>query len=227
MLAIIPARGGSKGLTRKNIRSLGGKPLILWTIEEAKNSKSLNHIVLSTDDEEIAQICKHTGIDIPFMRPSELAQDDSLAIDNYIYTVDRLNEEFNYNYNEFVVLLPTTPLRKSFDIEGAISVFNEKDSDSVISVTCLHFPADWIFRLSKDGTMNSLIKENLIMNRQDHERYFIPNGGVYVLRNELLKKNRSYFSQKTYPFKMPYERSVDIDTEFDFKLAEYLISKNG
>ena len=225
MVALLPARGGSKGLPKKNLRSLAGKPLIIWTIEAAQKSQQIDHIVLSTDDKEIADICRSTGIDIPFMRPKELAQDDSIAIDNYIYTIDRLNNAYNYNYNEFSVLLPTTPLRNSFDIDGAISVFHENNADSVISVSRLHFPVDWILNLNEDNTININKNKNLMMNRQKYKQSYLPNGGIYVLRNELLKKNRSYYSKYTFPFIMPHERSVDIDSENDFVYAEYLLKR--
>ena len=104
MLAIIPARGGSKEVSRKNIRTLGGKPLIHWTIEAAINADSISRVILSTDDKEIAELCRPTGIEIPFMRPDELAQDNSLAIDNYIYTKERLFKDFKYKEDEFTVL---------------------------------------------------------------------------------------------------------------------------
>ena len=101
MLAIIPARGGSKGVQKKNIRSLGGKPLIHWTIQAAMKAKGVNRVILSTEDSEIAELCRPTGIEIPFMRPKQLAQDNSLAIDTYIYTVEKLINEFQYDKDEF------------------------------------------------------------------------------------------------------------------------------
>jgi N-acylneuraminate cytidylyltransferase/CMP-N,N'-diacetyllegionaminic acid synthase len=105
MIAIIPARGGSKGLNKKNIRELGGKPLIHWTIKAAIEAKGIERVILSTDDAEIAELCKTTGVEIPFMRPDSLAQDDSLAIDNYIYTMEKMINEFHYKKDEFIVLL--------------------------------------------------------------------------------------------------------------------------
>ena len=107
VVAIILARGGSKLLKRKNILLLNGEPLISYSIKAAKQSKYVDRIIVSTDDQEIADVCKNSGVDIPFMRPSNLAEDDSLAIDNYIYTLERLDNEFGEKYNEFVVLHPT------------------------------------------------------------------------------------------------------------------------
>jgi len=134
MIAIIPARGGSKGVPKKNIRMLGGKPLIHWTIEAAMKASCIDRVVLSTDDYEIAEACKATGIEIPFMRPKELAQDDSLAIDNYIYTMDRLIKEGRYNADEFTVLLPTVPFRNAYDIDASINIFYKKNATTVFKL---------------------------------------------------------------------------------------------
>lgn len=227
MLAIIPARGGSKGIPGKNIKLLYGKPLIVYTIEAAVAAKTIDRIILSTDDSEIAQIASRYDIEIPFMRPKELAQDDSLAIDSYIYTIERLNKEFDNNYEEFVVLLPTAPLRTSEDTDKAIELFLKKDADSVISCTALDYPVEWICSINDDGTIqrNSETDIRKRMNRQESTRVYIPNGAVYVLKYSLLKEKNSYYSDRTYAYIMPPERSVDIDTELTFKFAEFLISQ--
>ena len=226
MLAIIPARGGSKGVPGKNIKLLCGKPLIVYTIESAMAAKSIDRLILSTDDEEIAEVAKKVGVEIPFMRPVELAQDNSLAIDNYIYTIERLNREFDCNYEEFVVLLPTVPLRTSEDIDKAVELFSQKNAESVISSTTLHHPLEWIFSINDDGIIqrNNEIDKKKMMNRQESKHAYIPNGAVYVLKYSLLKEKNSYYSDKTYAYVMPSERSVDIDTEFDFLFAEYLMA---
>jgi len=227
MLAIIPARGGSKGVPKKNIKPLAGKPLILWTIDAALKSKQIDKIIVSTDDEEIVAVCQGTGVEIPFMRPKELAQGSSLAIDNYIYTIERLNREFNCNYEEFVVLLPTVPLRTSEDIDKAVELFSQKNAESVISSTTLHHPFEWVFSINDDGIIqrNNEIDIKKMMNRQESKHVYIPNGAVYVFKYSLLKEKNSYYSDKTYAYVMPPERSVDIDTEIDFKFAEYLIGQ--
>ena len=229
MLAIIPARGGSKGVPRKNIRMLGNKPLIYWTIEAAMQAKSIDRVILSTDDPEIAETCKATGIEIPFMRPNELAQDDSLAIDNYIYTMTRLVKEYEYTEDEFTVLLPTVPFRSSSDIDASISIFRNKNATTVISCTELAHPADWIFLIDQEGKMikNKAINDaKEISNRQSLETSYIPNGGVYVFKFSAMKSNRSFYSGDTYTHSMPADRSIDIDTEYDFVLAEHQIKKS-
>lgn len=228
MIAIIPARGGSKGVPKKNIRMLGGKPLIHWTIEAAMKASCIDRVILSTDDHEIAEICKPTGIEIPFMRPTELAQDDSLAIDNYIYTMDRLVKEYKYNHDEFTVLLPTVPFRNTYDIDTSISLFYEKNATTVISCTELSHPVDWVFYLDDEGKMekdNSTDDSQKLVNRQSLEMAYIPNGGVYVFKYSALKNQKSYYSGDTFTHIMPQERSIDIDTEHDFKFAEFMVSQ--
>ena len=227
MLAIIPARGGSKGLPRKNVKILYDKPLVAYTIEAAKCSNSIDRIVLSTDDPEIAQIGIQHGAEVPFMRPQELAQDTSFVIDTYLYTIERLQREFNLCVGEFVALNPTTPLRKSQDIDQAVELFVKRGADSVISCTQLHHPAEWIFTMREDGLTQKDVKVEFkkMMNRQESHPSFVPNGAVYVYRYSFLKERYSYFSDKTYAYVMPAERSVDIDSELDFKFAEFLMGR--
>jgi len=223
MLAIIPARGGSKGLPGKNIKMLGGKPLIFWTIEAALNAKEITKVILSTESKEISDICFQTGVEIPFMRPDSLATDNSSAIDVYIYTMDRLIKENIYERDDYVVLLPTVPFVNSDDIDNAIEIFNEKEADSVISTNRLHFPKEWIFDVEDDSNLIKKSQDNIsINNRQNYKENFIPNGGIYVLKHSLVSRDKTYYFQRTFSYEMPRERSVDIDTEFDFKLAEFL-----
>lgn len=223
MIAIIPARGGSKGVKKKNIRSLGGKPLIHWTINAAMKANGVSRVILSTEDNEIAELCRPTGIEIPFMRPKKLAQDNSLAIDTYIYTLEKLTNEFQYDKDEFIVLLPTNPFRDSIDIENAINIFYDKKADSVVSCCKLNYSSNWIFQVDQKG----LIKKNeqQLKNRQDEELNYLPNGGIFILKNSIIKSSYNYYSDKTYAYVMPEERSLDIDTENDFRFAEFLVSE--
>lgn len=225
MLAIIPARGGSKGLPKKNIRSLAGKPLIIWTIEAAQKSQQIDHIVLSTDDKEIADICRPTGIDIPFMRPVELAGDNSMAMDAYLYTIDKISQESKQQIGSFTALLPTVPLRLSADIDSSIELFECKDADSVISVTESSVPVDLYRKINKQGVLCDYFPDSDAMkNRQEFAKTYIPNGAVFVFRTERLRSTRNYYMERTYPYIMPRKRSIDIDSELDFELAEFLIA---
>ena len=225
MLAIIPARGGSKGLPGKNIRSLGGKPLIAHTIEAALNASSITRVICSTDSQEIADVANAVGAEIPFLRPAHLAQDTSLAIDNYIYTMDRLISE-GMSGDTYCVLLPTAPLRTAADIDGAAKVFEDKHADAVISCYEAPHPVSWHRYLDENGVLRSFeTKLDSLANRQDEKISYLPNGAIYIFRHSILKNVRRYYTERTFPFLMAANRSVDIDTIDDFEYAEYLLSR--
>lgn len=225
MLAIVPARGGSKGLPGKNIRPLAGKPLIAYTIEAARTARSITRVICSTDSPEIARVAQELGAEVPFMRPSDLAQDDSLAIDNYIYTVDRLNAG-SAGIEEYCVLLPTAPLRNAADIDDAATVFYARNADSVISYYPAPHPVQWHRYLDAEGVLRSFFPESdTLSNRQQERTAYLPNGAIYIFRHSVLKRTRRYYTDHTYPYLMPGSRSVDIDTLEDFNYAEYLLRK--
>lgn len=221
MLAIIPARGGSKGLPGKNIRKLNDKPLIAHTIEQALNSKNISKVIVSTDDDEIAKIALQYGAEIPFIRPEHLASDIALAIDNYIYTIERLQKENKTKINEFIVLQPTSPLRTSEDIDNAINLFYEKDADSVISYTEEHHPITWHKQINDDLSFTNIFEDKL-QNRQEIKTTYYPNGAIFIFKFNLVLQKK-YYSEKSYAYIMPRNRSVDIDTIDDFKYIEFLI----
>lgn len=223
MIAIIPARGGSKGLPGKNLKLLNGKPLIVHTIEVALASKKISKVIVSTEDEEIARIAISAGAEVPFMRPLYLASDESLAIDTYIYTLERLKTDFSLNIESVVILQPTSPLRLVNDIDGAIDLFFEKKADSVISYTKEAHPISWHKHIDYDNKLISIFEDKLL-NRQDTKETFYPNGAVYVFQYSFLKE-RNYYSDKSYAFIMPREHSIDIDYIEDFEYAEYLLRK--
>jgi N-acylneuraminate cytidylyltransferase/CMP-N,N'-diacetyllegionaminic acid synthase len=227
MLAIIPARGGSKGLPGKNLRNLCGLPLICHTIRAALKSNLINKVIISTEDNEIASVAKDCGADVPFMRPHILASDKSMAIDTYLHAVDYISKKSSKQIESFVVLLPTSPLKTSKDIDEAIKIFNHKNAESVISVVEASIPLFWNKYISVEGTLENYVPEfNTIDNRQGLDTTYIPNGAVYVFRTEVLRSKRQYYTKKTYPYIMPKERSVDIDDLIDFEWAEYLLNKN-
>ncbi|AXH14491.1 N-acylneuraminate cytidylyltransferase [Malaciobacter mytili LMG 24559] len=225
MIAIVPARGGSKGLPGKNIKDLCGKPMIAYTIEEALKSKYITEVIISTDCKEIEEIAIKYGAKSPFLRPSFLASDTALAIDNYIYTIDRLNKDFNYNIKDFVVLQPTSPLRKKEDIDGAIELFKNKKAHSVISYTEEHHPLQWHKYINEDGTFENIFKDT-IQNRQEIKKSYYPNGAVFVFNYDLIKAGK-YFSDNSYAYIMPRNRSIDVDTIEDFMYIEYLLKGNN
>lgn len=223
MIAIIPARGGSKGLPGKNVRPLNGKPLIAYAIEEALKAKHIDRVIISTDDEEIARVAIEYGAELPFMRPAELASDTAMAIDNYIYTVSRLEKEAGKPIDAFVVLQPTSPLRVAEDIDGAIELFEQKGADSVISYCQEAHPVTWHKYLDEEGRFVDIFDAN-INNRQENRVSYYPNGAVYVFRTAMIR-DRKYYTDKSYAYVMPRMRSVDIDFIEDFEYAEYLLNR--
>jgi CMP-N,N'-diacetyllegionaminic acid synthase len=225
MLAIIPARGGSKGLPGKNIRLLDGKPLIAHSISAALASKTITRVICSTDSEEIAEVARQAGAEVPFLRPAELAEDNSLAIDNYIYTVDRLIAE-GMSIEEYCVLLPTAPLRNAADIDGAAEIFYSKAADSVISYYPAPHPVQWYRYIDDNGVLQSFFSDGgRLANRQNEKASYLPNGAIYIFRHSVLKATGLYYTERTFPYLMPADRSVDIDTIADFEYAEFLLGK--
>ena len=225
ILGIVPARGGSKGLPGKNIRPLNGKPLIGHTIDAAKASKYINKLVLTTDDDDIARVSSQFGIEIPFMRPSELATDTSRAIDTYIYTLKRLKDEFNYEPDMVVILQPTSPLRTTEDIDSAIQKFIENKADSVMSMCELEHPIERARVIREDGRIENYLRQKIVVkNRAEYFQVFAPNGVVFVLKPEMIYK-KDFYSENTFAYVMPKDRSVDIDILIDFEIAEFLLKK--
>lgn len=223
MIAIIPARGGSKGLPGKNIMDLRGKPMIAYTIEAALSSKNITEVIVSTDDLEIYNIALTHGATDTFLRPKELATDTSRAIDNYIYTLDRLNKEYGLNVDKFIVLQPTSPLRTAEDIDKAIGLFESKNADSVISYCEEHHPISWHKYINANGKLENIFPDSL-NNRQDERVSYFPNGAIFIFKYSLICSGK-YYSDKTYPYLMPRNRSIDIDTLDDFEYLEFLMEK--
>lgn len=218
MIAIITARGGSKGLHGKNILPFCGKPLIAHTIEAAKNSVSIDRVIVSTDDDEIADVARKFGAEVPFMRPAELATDCASSRDVIIHALNFL-EEREEGMDSFCLLQPTSPLRTSKDIDGAFSIFKEKSADSVVSVTPYEHPIQWAVKVQDDGCLIPRETKGF-GRRQDIIEYSRPNGAIYIFRTSFFKNSSGYFSADSYGYIMPFERSVDIDTKMDFVVAE-------
>ncbi|MCV6610682.1 MAG: acylneuraminate cytidylyltransferase family protein [Amphritea sp.] len=225
MIAIIPARGGSKGLPGKNIRSLSGKPLIAYTIEAAIQSRAVTRVVVSTDCHEIADVAKLYGAEVPFLRPDELSTDSANAIDVYVYMIEKLGDSMaqSGDLESIVVLLPTCPMRNAKDIDEAISIFKEKKADSVISHTEEAHPIRWHKYIDREGKISNIFEETL-RNRQEEVPTYYPNGAIYVFKSDILRKG-AYYSEKSYAYLMPRKRSVDIDTIDDFEYAEFLMRR--
>lgn len=227
MIALIPARGGSKGLPGKNIKNLCGKPLIAHTIEAALKAEGIERVIVTTDSEEIAAVAREYGAEVPFLRPAALAGDTSSAVDVYLHAVDFLEKESGRSIEKFMVLLPTAPLRNSVNIEQALRQFYEKNAETLISMREAETPISWYYEMNIEGRVKNLglDAENAVKNRQVNKKYYIPNGAIYILDKKLLKEKRTYYSDNTVAYLMSAEQSVDIDCELDFKIAELLLSQ--
>ncbi|MFA5339649.1 MAG: acylneuraminate cytidylyltransferase family protein [Candidatus Omnitrophota bacterium] len=225
ILALIPARGGSKGLPGKNIKMLSGKPLIAWSIEQALASRYIDKVVVSTELEEIASVARKYGAEVPFMRPKDLAASSAIIVDVLIHALNSL-ERKGRKFDFIMLLQPTSPLRNSEDIDAAIRLLFRKNAQSVVSICPTECHPYWINRMSSDGLMGNFIAKNVRnKNRQKLPVYYRVNGALYLASVVFLKKSRDVYGKPTYPYIMPLERSVDIDTPLDFELAELLMSK--
>jgi CMP-N,N'-diacetyllegionaminic acid synthase len=222
ILGIIPARGGSKGIPRKNIRELAGKPLIAWTIEVAKKSMYIDRLILSSEDKEIIQVAKEWGCEAPFVRPMELAQDDTPGIDPVLHAINELQ-----GYDYVVLLQPTSPLRIVEDIDGCIEKCLKNNVNACVSVTEPSKSPYWMFTINEEEKLFPLIKaEKEISRRQDLPAVYALNGAVYVARCDWLQERKSFITDETLAYVMPYERSFDIDSELDLKICDMLLSSS-
>ncbi|MBU5253536.1 acylneuraminate cytidylyltransferase family protein [Lysinibacillus sp. JK80] len=217
-LAVIPARGGSKGVPGKNIRLLAGKPLIAWTIEAAKRSKYITTTIVSTDDEEISTVAIEYGAEVPFIRPAHLAEDDTPGVAPILHALEQCPD-----YDYVVVLQPTSPLRTAEDIDGTIEKMFKNDGDFCVSVAEASQSPYWMYTLNKDDVMQPLIDSPLVVRRQELPKAYILNGAVYVAKVEELKKTESFITSETVAYEMPEERSFDIDVEKDFLVCENIM----
>jgi len=219
-LAIIPARGGSKRLPCKNILGLNGKPLIAYSIESGLNSKYIDKVVVSSDDDEILTISKRYGA-VTINRPNELASDTATTFDAIKHTVDNCEK-----YDYIVLLQPTSPLRDEKHIDKAIELLELKKSDAVVSVCKMDHSPLWSNTLSDSLSMTGFLKDEALNQRsQDLEEYYRINGAIYICNTGKLLEEESFFlKEKIFAYKMDRESSIDIDTKIDFKMAEILIN---
>ena len=222
---MIPARGGSKGLPNKNILNLAGKPLIAWTIDVAKRCPEIDHVIVSTDSEEIAQVAREWGADVPFSRPHQLATDEAKGIDVVLHAVSWLQEK-EEPFGFFVLLQPTSPLRTAEDIQKGFQIFEQGDEvQAVVSVTTpTHHPL-WANTLPVNGWMGDFIRPDILnKNRQDLPEYFELNGAVYIAKPDYLKHVKSFMGPSTYALRMSPDHSIDIDSKTDLMIAEQLLN---
>ncbi|WBO93056.1 acylneuraminate cytidylyltransferase family protein BpsG (plasmid) [Bacillus tropicus] len=223
-VAIIPARGGSKGIPQKNVSVVGGKPLIQYTIDEAQNSKYLDDFIVSTDDREIAKIAKECGAKVPFLRPKELAGDKIKTIDVLIHAVQSLSV-MGKKYDYVVLLQPTQPLRKSMHIDEAIQHIIKKKEQSLVSVNEVNEHPLLMRSINEKGHLESLLKVNSTVRRQDFLKFFKINGAIYINKiNENFNQNTS-LNDNRLAYVMEKKYDLDIDEPKDLEKFKHLISK--
>jgi len=217
-LAIIPARGGSKRLPRKNVLNLAGKPLITWSIEAGLNSKYMDSVLITSDDEEILSISKEYGAKT-IKRPDELASDTATTFDAIKHAIENVD-----TYDYIVLLQATSPLRNSKHIDEAIELLESKNADAVVSV-CEMDHSPLLSNTLDDGlSMKGFLKDTVFNKRsQDLEKYYRLNGAIYICKTKKLLEEKSFFlKENIYGFKMDRESSVDIDVAMDFKMANLI-----
>lgn len=228
VVAFIFARGGSKGLPRKNVLDFCGKPLIAWSIEQANSVQKIDRVIVSTDCEEIAKLAVKYGAEVPFMRPSELGQDTSPEWDSWRHALNYIREEQG-SYPEVIVSVPTTsPLRSVSDIEKCIDLFQKEKPDAVITVTDAQ--RNPYFNMVKETTngRSSLVFEPAenISNRQAAPKIYDMTTVAYVVKSDFVIKNTSLFDGDVVHVHVPRERAIDIDHKIDFDFAELIMKKN-
>lgn len=227
-LAVIPARGGSKGIPGKNIAFVGGRPLIAWTIEAARGASSLGRIVVSTDDEAIADVARALGAETPFLRPAELARDDTSGVPPIIHAVEWLAEHDDYKPDLIMCLQPTSPLRCSTDIDAAVGLLCDRDADSVVSVVAAERHPLWMKTMDVAGYIHDYApSESLPARRQDLPPVYALNGAVYLTHRVQLLERGSWYGDRTVGYVMPAERSADVDSMWDLHVVDLIMRDIG
>ena len=232
ILGIIPARGGSKGVLRKNIRPLAGEPLIYYTVEAANRSSMLDRVVVSTEDEEIAGLAKGWGCEVQD-RPVELSQDETPMLPVIQHVLEVLVSEEGYRPEITVILQPTAPLRRAEHIDDSLHLMMDTGAASVVGVSAVpaHYHPDWQFILNPQGelrTFSGRALDQILTRRQDLQRTFTRNGALYAIRTAMFQESGSLYPEPCVAYVMEREDSINIDSEEDFCLAEqYLLRRKG
>ena len=216
ILAVIPARGGSKRLPRKNVLNLNGKPLVAWSIKAGLNSKYIDKVVVTSDDAEILSIAKYYGV-LLINRPAELSNDTATTFDAIKHTIENLEK-----YDHVILLQATSPLRNEKHIDEAIELLENKNASAVVSVCEMDHSPLWSNILDDSLSMKSFSRSGVLNKRsQDLEKYYRLNGAIYICKVEKLLEERGFFlKDNIFDFKMDRENSIDIDEEIDFQIAK-------
>jgi N-acylneuraminate cytidylyltransferase len=222
VLAVITARGGSKGLPGKNVADVGGRPMVAWSVAAARNSAFIDRVVLSSDDEAIMTAAREAGCDVPFRRPPELATDAAPVDAALVHALENVGEDFHY----LVLLQATSPLRRADDIDGCIALAEKTGAPVVSMAPCK--PPQWMFHRDGEGRLVPVIAaENRTARRQDIAQAYLVNGAVYVIEVERFLNTRTFVDADTRGYIMPPERSVDVDTALDLLLVRAIVGSHS
>ena len=220
VLALITARGGSKGLPGKNIRPVRGRPLLAYTVDAARGATAVDRVVLSSDDEAIMKVARDCGCEVPFKRPAHLATDEAGSIDVVLHALDELP-----GHDLVILLQPTSPMRTPADIDAACKQLLESGAQACVSVALAEQSPYWMYRVSDSQHLQPLLELPAgATRRQDLPPVYTLNGAIYVARNEWLRRSRTFVTTQTVAYRMPVERSIDIDTMDDLDRFTRLIS---
>ena len=220
LLALIPARGSSKGIPRKNIRLFCGKPLLQWAIDAALKADCVDQVVVSTDDPEIAEVAKAGGAEVPFLRPPELASDTAPGIVPVLHALEQLPQ-----VSDVLLLQPTSPLRTSGDIGAIVTLRRQFGRESAVSLTHSAKHPAWMYSLSQDERLKPLFPLDGAHCRQELPPAYVLNGALFLASRGFLLREQSFIREDTVGYVMPAERSVDIDTQLDWQWAEFLMEQ--
>ena len=219
ILAIIPARKGSKRIPKKNLKKINGKPLIYWSIKAARNSKYIDKVIVSTDSKLIRDISIKYGSDVPFIRPKKISTSISKSSDVIIHALNNI-----YGYDYIIYLQPTSPLRDTKDIDDSIKLGINNNVKSLASFShSLHHDPNIVFEFDKKKKKLKKINFSKLENKRSN--YFVLNGAIFLLETKWFKNNKKFICKSTLPFIMDQKKSVDIDNYYDFEIAEYLMKK--
>lgn len=226
---MVPARGGSRGIPRKNVRPLAGRPLLWYTAAVAQESRLLSRVVLSSDDVEVMALGRQLGLDVPFARPAELATDAARSVDVVLHAVSWLATEQRDEYDVIALLEPTSPLRTAEDIDGPLTRLLEEGADAVATVTRVVAPHPMKMQIVEGGRLRPLMpgfwRDGV--SRQALPPVFAFNGALYAIRREVLERSRTLLPPDTLAYEIPAERAVNLDSPLDWTLAEGLLARTS
>jgi N-acylneuraminate cytidylyltransferase len=224
VLAVIPARGQSKGLPGKHLMDAGGKPVIAWSIEAAHGSRYIDRVILSSEDEDIIAVARKWECEVPFVRPASLAGDESKVEDAIFHALDALHETFDY----VVLLQPTSPLRAAGDIDRCLEVCREQVVPACVSVSVPRKSPYWMHWVDERGAMRRVLPEgDVISRRQDLPTVYAVNGAVYVAETQWFRQHGTFLHAETHAYVMPVERAIDLDEPLDLVMLRAILDQAG